>query len=204
MSSYRITNRMPTSIVLEDVGITLQRAGGSDSSAVIPESLYLGSRDVRDRKDWLRVEKIHEPSVAPPPVNTPPPKLAQNPPPKLATDTSPAPSVPAFPMQMGPSASEVAALHETIRIMGNNMAKLVGLIAQQQSERHVPSYPQHDGSPTEHRVSRQERPVEPVYIPGTILPKDAETHISTQDKDSSDEGFDESAAALRNLRKKTK
>lgn len=195
MTAYRLTNRMPMTVVLEDMGVTLQRAGGTDSSVVVPAALYLGSSDAKKHASWFRVESIQEPSSAPPPVH------AVHPPPRLDTDTSPAPAPPVFP---APSPSPaIESLHATVRELDAKMAQFISIMANAQNQQVV--YLPSDESPRGgHRPRSSVREEDPVFIPGSILPKGAESHISVQEGDSSDEGFDDSAEALRKLRRKKK
>lgn len=190
MGSYRITNRMRAAVRLEDIGVHLQPAGGKDASCTVAEHIYLASSDVRRHAGWLKVEYVPDARPVPAPAAQAPPALLPPPAAPAPADTG----------DQHPLAADVKFLKGAVEEMNANLAALVRLMENRPSDHvYVASFP-----------GAADRPFSPTaqsdvpFIPSVIVPKDAETHISVQEKDSSDEGFDESAAALRNLRRKQK
>lgn len=60
----KITNRTTAAITIEDLGITLQRAGGIDSSCLVSEREFDKSNDIRLRSSWVRCEKVFEKQIS--------------------------------------------------------------------------------------------------------------------------------------------
>ncbi len=59
MILVKITNKTSASMSIEDIGVTLQRSGGNDSSCIITENQYNNSRDIKNYSGWIHVEYLY-------------------------------------------------------------------------------------------------------------------------------------------------
>lgn len=187
MSHYIVTNITNSEVVLEDVGVRL--AGRASSPVGVAE--FEASSSVRDNHRFLSVRLVHTPI---PSASVWPLSLKSPMEPPNHSNHSPKPDVKAEPV-----GASNAALHAKIDQLTALVASLVAS-KDQAVQSPTPSFiPQKSASskPVEIQV-----PPEPVFIPSSIVPKDAEVQVklNTSEKDRPDIGA--TTASLKEMRRK--
>jgi hypothetical protein len=180
---YLVTNRLPSSLTIEDIGVRLDGAGGASSSKLLPEQTFMSSRQVREyeRKKWITIEQR-----APAPV---PPK-----PPIPVWPFSAAPSHPTIPPPAPPVES---AMLQSI------MAKLDSMAAAlQRAPTPQVIYQTASALPGQAAQAVSKPSDEPMFIPKQIVPESAEVKLNVQTSEADTEDFDAGLEALKKARKK--
>ncbi len=192
MITYEVTNLLPTSLTIEDIGVNLQPAGGSSSTRVLSEHTYKSSTHIRscEQRKWVKVviRKSFDPKPIPVWPFSKAPAPAQSPPPIVVS---------------APSHSETV-------LMGL-IHKLEGLVNRAQTVAVAPAAapvssqaPMVDSTPTLRVVEKVIEAPEPMFIPSRIVPQNAEVRIRVDESSKDDDEFASGADALRSLRKKDK
>lgn len=115
MKSWKVTNLLPTSLTVEDIGVTVQAKGGKDSSVIITDLSYLSSSDLRA----LRASR----SVSVTPVSKGPIIWPTMFPPKNLDSIPPSSQPP-------PSSTESPdSLRNTIKQLEKKVDRLVGILS---------------------------------------------------------------------------
>jgi hypothetical protein len=181
---YEVTNNLNTSLTIEDINVTLQARGGSDSSKIITQNL-IESEDLRRLKNlrWITITPRPSPipvwplsGLSPAPVPSAP--VASNPAPAPAPPSIVASSRPEVPDQIS---SVMSAVSEILELLKKGVS-------------HSPSVP----SSTQTFSSSSQ---DPIFIPSKIIP-DAEMKITVASSESDSSSFEDSSEALRRMRKK--
>jgi hypothetical protein len=187
--TYKVTNLLSTSLKIEDLGIILQARGGNDGSCVISSDSCDRSVSLRElrQKRWVSVHPLHA-SI---PSNIKPQTTAQ-------------PQEPQEPQ------IDISALQNEIRSMNSRFDEVLAALKSVSQQApiaaaapviiHVPVQMGSSGQSHFHENPSSD----PMFIPSSIVPKDANVHINTNEESSSVDGFDDSLAALKAARKKKK
>jgi len=191
-STYRLINLLATSLRIEDLGVTLQARGGTDSTCVVSADSYNRSSSLREhlRKRWVSVRPLNEGAQMPIwPLSKPPT-------PAPAADPAPVPS-PSF-------AADDSALRAEVRSLSSRLDEVLGLLragaGAGAGSAPSPSYAQTPSS--QRRPDGSSVSSDPMFIPTRIVPSDADVHISVSEESSAGGNFDESLSALKRARKK--
>ena len=188
--TYKLTNLLITSLNIEDLGIILQARGGEDSIRTITSDSYERSSKLKEfiRNKWV---SAHEVAVSTPRTRH---KIQA---PIKAPDLSP---------QL--QSSDVVALQDELRAMNSRFDEILTAL------KSIPSAPPpvivhvpvHTASSNNEYVNSKNSDIpslsDPIFIPSSIVPKDANVQINTNSESSSGHGFDDSLAALKAARKK--
>ena len=183
---YLVTNRLPASLTIEDIGVRLDAAGGSSSSKLLPEQTFHSSRQIKEyeRKKWVTIEV--RPPVAKPPIAVWP------------FSAAPTPASVAAPVPVSPPSPESL-------ILQGIMAKLDGMLAAMQKAPTPATIYQTAASlpaaTSQHQAAPQPS-VEPIFIPSQIIPKSADVSINVKTSESESEDFDSGLEALKKARRK--
>lgn len=187
--TYTLTNLLITSLNIEDLGIILQARGGKDSICVITSDSYERSSKLKEfiGNKWVSVQqthmsvprvrhRIHIPIKAPDPA----------------------------PQLQSPS---VAALQDELRVMNSRFDEILTALksvpsAQPPTVIHVPVHAISNNQHIDSKNSDKRGLIDPIFIPSSIVPKDANVQINTNSESSSGDGFDDSLAALKAAKKK--
>lgn len=191
----KITNLISTSVVIEDISIRLQPAGGKDSSAIIDASVAKRSKDLKNRcAKWVKIEWYDAPRPArlPSPVS-PASSLAATLLPMV--EPVPVPAVPA-PVSSAPVFPSIDILEKTVQ----NVGKKQDDIERKQDEiltllRSSPSVrigPTMSGPVVD--------PSDPMMIPDHILPDSAEISVKVREDRIERHDFDITRKALKKLK----
>ncbi len=181
---YKVTNHLRTSLVIEDIGVTLQSQGGVDSSRTITANMLESSSDLKRMLHMKWVSVSSRPAPAPKrPVPVWPLSLRD------VRDASP--PVPAHPAPAPPAQAPAQAPDP---VMADYVARLEGKMAEILSAlRSSPGASAPAGA-------RDSLP-DPVFLPSKMVP-DADARISVDAVETDAAGFDASKGALSKLRKK--
>lgn len=173
---YLVTNRLSTSLIIEDIGVRLGASGGSK---LISDYTYNASRHIKEyeQKKWVSIATRPSPAVkAPIPIwpfsATPPP-----------VQTAHAPS------------SEVTILHGLV-------AKLENIIHSLHSAPRAAVPVATSGLPTYSSVPQPQPSDEPMFIPSVIVPSVVDMKINVATTESENKDFDSGLEALKKARKK--
>lgn len=186
---YRITNLLSTSLTIEDLGITLQSRGGQDGTCIISSDSYERSLNLKDLLNRKFISaQIHL-------IITSPSPQIQKPP-------------PVFPIP--PTLTDVTSLQDEIRAMNSRFDEVLSVLrtsqaqaqAHAESQSNIPRYVQIPADMRGHVHDQVSQSSDPIFIPSSIVPKDANVHINSSEEKSSVAGFDDSLAALKAARKK--
>jgi hypothetical protein len=204
---YKITNLLSTSVVVEDLGVRLNARG----SCTVRADSWAQSNDARDleAKRWVRADKQYVQGRSSPSLAIPHPQ-----PPKLVPQDPlpPAPqSTPAVPPASGIPISQESFdrfLRNQEELM-KMMAGLAGSVPEKfdqinKSIQAMPApavVPYRPGSVQAHEYSPAARGSDPMFIPASIVPKDAQANIKVQEGEvESDVGSN--VDALKRMRKR--
>ena len=171
-------NRLPTSLIIDDIGVRLDPAGFKTLSA----QTYASSKRIQEfeQKKWVNVSIRHAPQV----------KL---PVPVWPFSASPVtPSIPPPP----PSTAEASVLQGLV-------AELKGIIGSLKAPQTIsaPVTSRTAAAPSEIVYAVQPSD-EPMFIPKQILPNTADVNINVAKSETEREGFDDGLAALKKARKR--
>jgi len=178
--TYKVMNLLPTSLRIDDLGVILQARGGNDGLCIINSDSHDRSVSLKElvRRKWVSVS---------PHTHTQP---------NIQKQQITAPQV---------SPVDVSMLQNEIRAMNSRFDEVLAALKTVPSSTHtVMNIP----APSGYSMHEQYRdgPIshsdDPIFIPSSIVPKEASVHISANEESSSVEGFDDSLAALRVARKK--
>ncbi len=188
MITYEVTNLLPTSLTIEDIGVNLQPAGGTQSSKVLSEHTYKASRHIRscEQRKWVKV--VVRRAFVPRPIPVWP--FSKAPP---APAPPPPPSTPAA---SRPSRSEVvlAGLIQKLEILINRV---------QSAPTSSPAPQQTLLAPARARLAEDVSvAADPLFIPSSIVPTTAEVRIRVDESTTEKGDFESGTDALRKLRKK--
>jgi len=189
--NYQIQNLLHTSLIIEDIGVTLQAIGGQDSIRIIPDRLYTSSRLLIEyqNKKWVRISVCNQeaprmpiwpfskPPAAPPPIPPPPP--------------------PSSPVQVSsPASDEVRALRGSVDILTRKINELLqqGPIFQAPIQAYR--------APVQDIPDSLQTVDEPMFLPSSIVPKTADVRIQVTETESESKDFDSSLDALKQARKR--
>ena len=200
MTSYKITNLIQSSVVIEDIGVFLPCKG---SSVILNESVVSSSKDLKSHKNWLKVE----------PYNMKPKKSVNIWPFTKSNHKVDRPNL--VPQQFSQQVPQQLQIVQPIkhdaqdikdmRQMMHEIVKHVQRITDQVTKLSSVQVPvqQIQYQNVMSSVSQDViGPNEPMFIPSQILPKKAEVRInSVKDEVKQDSGVEEAMAALRKLRK---
>lgn len=186
MIMYLVTNRLPASLTIEDIGVRLDAAGGSSSSKLLPQQTFDSSRQIREyeRKKWVTIEVRPPVPIAKAPVAVWPFSAAP-------------PSAPVTAPVLTPSP-------EAVMLQGI-MAKLDGMLAAiQKGPTPAVIYQTAAALPAPVAASQAvpQPSVEPMFIPSQIVPKSADVSINVKTSESESEDFDSGLEALKKARRK--
>jgi hypothetical protein len=179
---YLVTNRLPSSLTIEDIGVRLDAAGGASSSKLLPEQTFQSSRQIREyeRKKWISIEQR-----VPIPVT-----------PKSPIPVWPFSAAPSHPTIPPPAPVESAMLQSILAKLDSMAAALQRAPVSQVIYQAAASVPdraiQTAGKPSD----------EPIFIPRQIIPDSAEVKLNVQTTEASTEDFDAGLEALKKARKK--
>lgn len=185
---YKITNLLSTSLTVEDLGILLPARG----SCTVRADSWAQSNDARDleAKRWVRADKQYVQGQPPPPVVSarpaPPPMVPQDPPPaphsQSRVDTPPSAGVPVS----QESFDRFVRNQEELMKMMAGLAGAVpaGMDAINKSIQAMPApavVPFRPGMVHSHEISPVARGADPMFIPASIVPKDAQANIKVDE-----------------------
>lgn len=200
MTLWKIRNLTASSLTVEDLGIALQASGGADDSATVTEHSHAHSRSLRnlESRRLVSVTPIREAPMPVWPVSKPKDLSSDVPPQEVAPVSIPvpAPAPISCPDPVVPS-TEVAELRASIDSLRAVIERLVaapGLPTMM----YVPQGPPGSLPIPQSTVSS----ADPQFIPSRILPVGADAQIHAKKEESDGSSVDESAGALKNLRKK--
>lgn len=189
MRLVRLTNRLNTSLTIEDMGVRLEPGGFVD----VDPALYRKSVNIKSLRDWLRIDEIQ--SSIPPKHSEPPPKMSgRSRTEKRESDVPPSTRAPAtVVVQQDPSMREHMARMETL------LGTLVEHVRSGQGPAMIGGVVMVPGQAS---LKPQALPViaEPMFIPSSIVPE-----VNTDNVRVSEEQVEgntnDAVAALRKLRK---
>jgi capsular polysaccharide biosynthesis protein len=181
--TYLVTNRLLTSLVIDDIGLRLEPSG----SKLLSEQTYKTSRLLREyeQKKWVTVAvRSDAPAKAPVPI--------------WPFSAVSAPRVHEPPPVVAPAEATV---------LQGLVVELKGIISSLQAPLAAAARtPVTITSPTAaavHPVASIAQPVdEPMFIPRQILPNTADVSINVAKSETEDAGFDAGLEALKKARKK--
>lgn len=201
MITWKVRNLTRSSLTVEDLGLVLQAAGGADDAATITEHSHAHSRSLRalESRQLVSVVQVKE---APLPIwpASKPPGASALPPAAPEPLPSPAPPVPHVAAAPPIPPSEVSELRASIDLLRAAVERLASA-PQAPSVVYVPqSSVQRDA----HRQVQASSTPDPQFIPSRILPDEAGGQIHVRKEESDGSGLDESAGALKSLRRRAK
>jgi hypothetical protein len=189
MSYYIVTNMTDSDVLLEDIGV---RLSGRGASASVGKAEFESSASVR-----AATRSISARIVGPvPPVW---PFSA----PRRPAPPSPPPPAAAPPAAPAPPADHMAALAALTARLDRLMSSVEPAIARLGQ---APAQPSASSAVTAGPSPRaaQVAPADPIFIPSSIVPSGADARVKLDTTTSDGSGVDESADALRKLRRGSK
>lgn len=173
---YLVTNRLATSLIIEDIGVRLNASGGNK---LLDEHTYSASRLIKEyeQKKWISVVTRSEP-VAKPPI-----------------PIWPFSSSPVLPPAPPSPPADVVILHGLV-------AKLENIIHIMQSPARSAAPMHSSGLPIYSPAPQQQASDEPMFIPSIIVPGVVDMKINVATTETEKEDFDSGLAALKKARKK--
>lgn len=188
---WRVTNLLSTSVSIEDLGITLQARGGEDSSATISDESRNASRSLKNLVGarWVQLSPYSSGSQ----------KMPAWPFSKPASPTPEPPPEPTPAIRPPPVAAPDPVMLETMRKLEATLAELAAAMRHNPTM-HIPASTTALFTPSVFTPSSPAAP-EPVFIPETIVPKDAKSEIHVKKDEVSSDSLESSASALKKLRK---
>ena len=186
MKMYRISNPTPMSIIIEDLGIRLQPAGGNGSHVSVRADLAGRSLDLKNSK-WLIVEEF---DVVPNSLATTIPSVPIQP---SASIPLPSP-VPVPEMSAPADISELEHLRKSIDDMRIRQEVLLEFLRSTSGVR------------TDDRAKTRDqnfgKAEDPVILLGKITPDSVEVSVIAREDELSGESFDYTVEALRKVKRK--
>jgi len=195
----RITNKTSAAIIIEDLGITLQQAGGSDSSCIISGRQYADSRDLKSHASWIRVDMIPDAEFV---VKRP--HLVQSKPDLVQPVIEKSHSLPKSVPETLASNPELVNINNTLLLIDKKLSKIIELLLRPAPEQPQPQivYVQSSpNAPSQHNTSQSNSDI---FIPSSIVPKDVETRIQVKESAVDGSNFDDASKALKKMRKSSK
>lgn len=182
---YMVTNRLATSLIIEDIGIRLEPAGGTASSKLLTEQTYHASRKLKEyeQKKWIAIS------------------VRTSPPPKAAIPIWPFSVAPVHPQL--PVPSESAALHALVtKLEGIVQSLQAPLMAVSRAPAPSPATIYQAATALPQSMPSSQASDEPMFIPKQIMPDAADVNINVATSETEREDYDAGLAALKNTRKK--
>ena len=201
MMAWRVSNLLNTSLSVEDLGITLQARGGTDSSVTISDESRYSSKSLRNLESakWVSVTLLNvgAPKMPAWPFSKPSiPPSAPNP----APINSPSGALPPIPA-IRPAPPD-PAMFEVIKKLESTIAELAAAIRSTPPPSFHPStttmWPPPDGAMNPFPTTPSG---EAVFMPSSILPKDAKAEIKVQVEEASADDVSDAADALKKMRR---
>lgn len=185
MTLYEVSNNLSTSLVIEDIGVTLQARGGVDSSKVITDNMHGMSSDIRKmvQLKWVTVS-LRQASARRPMSIWPLSGLAHQP----SRPPTPEPAVKAVPAL--PSGPDISSITSCVARLDDAMVEVLRFLRFGAAHGVGPSAP---GAPM--------IPQDPIFLPSRMVPE-AEVRMTVSSSETEASSFDESKEALAKLRQK--
>jgi hypothetical protein len=188
VSHYLIRNETDSDVVLEDVGV---RLSGRGATATVEATVFESSSSVKSASGRISFQLVRTPAVWPFSLR------------RQVAASSPIASIPiaSIPIAPAPVASADSSNAEISRKLDGLMSAISSLKPSSGgSER------SHSADVTVGAVHGAPKfsapPADPVFIPGSIVPKDASMNVRLETLETDRPDIDESADALRKLRRK--
>jgi hypothetical protein len=187
---YEVSNNLSTSLVVEDIGVSLQARGGLDSSRVITQNMRDSSSDLRKmiQMRWVTVSS-RPPAMSPVPV-WPLSGIRTSP---VDVPAQPAPAAAPPPAAVVPPVQDVSSLVSSVSHLDGMMSEILSILKRGGAPHGLPLPAQ---SPHFQQPSQ-----DPFFIPSKVVP-DAEAKITVASSETDSKEFDESKKALSKMRKK--
>jgi hypothetical protein len=176
---YLITNRLPSSLIIEDIGVRLAAAGGTSSSKLLSEHTYNASHQIKEyeRKKWVMIEIRQPVAKAPVPL-------------------WPFSAAPQAPVPPPPPPAESVMLNKV-------MDRLEGMIGSlQKASIPSPSAIYQSAAAIPAPIAHPQASADPMFIPKQIMPEVADVNINVKTSESETKDFDSGLEALKKARKK--
>lgn len=206
MTCYRITNKLGTSLRIEDAGIVLQARGGQDSSAVISRDMYDRSRDIHRYRQYLDISVyVPESHKAPawPLTKILQPIIAKINSKTHEAKTDDAVQVPSKTdsivqtQDRPPVQSEPYIQSSEVLSMISELNRKTDIILSSLHNRTLPN-----SVHIYNELNNIKEINEPSFIPSQIMPKVAEVKMNVQTEETDTNNIQKSTDALAKLRKK--
>lgn len=192
MSHYVITNESSSDIYLEDIGI---RLSGRGSSAVVGKPEFESSKSVKSVGKAISYRLV-EPSIWP--FSARKPAQLVSPPPKTVNSSQdPKPDHPAVKMEMIAALKIIQRLDKIVAAMENSSMQAKTPTS---GKLETTAYHEVGRDPSSIQVNQFSK--DPVFIPSSIIPKDAEIRVNLKESESERPDLEETAKALKKMRKK--
>ena len=185
MMLYEVSNQLGTSLVIEDIGVTLQARGGSDSLKVITSNMRDSSSDLRKMLQLRWVSVSARPAAVTAAIPVWPLSLKRAVPEPVPVAHAPAAPAPA--PRYEPPRYDVSSLADSVAKMDGRMAEILSLLKAGRG-------------PADGPLSARAVP-DPVFLPSKMVP-DAEVRMTVASSETDSAGFDDSKEALSKLRRK--
>ena len=197
MMMCKVTNVTSMNVVIEDLGIRLEPAGGRNSSIVIRADVADKSADLVRVEKWIRLDRfeIVQPSSAMSvSVSVQPVAPAA---PASVPAPAPAPaSVPA-PVPAASDSAEIEHLRKTLEDMRARQEELFAFLMSTRQPAYQTSQPVSVVKPLD-----QDMAVEEILLPGKIVPEVSSANVQAKETEVSKDDFDSALLALKKARSK--
>jgi hypothetical protein len=179
LNKYKITNITTSGVVIEDIGVFLP---GKGNYSIVDTDLLERSKDFREVENLVRVEKIRVPEPMPVwPFHKPPtPKKEER---KVSQE-------------------ELGGIRQDLKAIRELLAELLSR----------PSAPSPEVVAAHMQIAQERRELlgskklplskDPMYIPSSIIPEDAESVIRADETEVTKDDFESNLEALREIFKK--
>jgi len=184
---YLVTNRLATSLVIEDIGIRLEPAGGTASSKLLTEQTYRVSHKLKEyeQRKWIAIA------------------VRNSPPPKAPIPIWPFSASPAQPPSPPPISAESTALHTLVaKLEAIVQALQAPLVAASRTPAPTPATVYQAAASLPRVTPSIQASDEPIFIPKQIMPTSADVSINVATSETDREDYDADLKALKSARKK--